>query len=66
MPDIIMCGNESCPLKMKCYRFTAIPTPDRQAYAFFSHKDGRCDAFWDNTGQRSRFDNHIADATKKV
>lgn len=23
MPDITKCGNENCPLKQKCYRWTA-------------------------------------------
>ena len=28
MPDITMCINKECPLRMKCYRFTAVPTPE--------------------------------------
>ena len=35
MPDISMCKNTTCPLRKECYRFTAIPTPYRQSYAFF-------------------------------
>ena len=54
--DIAMCGNESCSLKMKCYRFTAIPTPGRQSYCDYKPTDGKCDDFWDNAGRRSRFD----------
>lgn len=25
MPDISMCGNNQCPLRYRCYRFTAKP-----------------------------------------
>lgn len=55
--DITMCGNEKCPLKMKCYRYTAVPTPGWQSFADYAPgKDGKCDRFWDNAGRRSRFD----------
>lgn len=32
MPDIAMCGDRTCPERMKCYRYRAIPTPHRQSY----------------------------------
>jgi hypothetical protein len=32
MPDITMCTGEGCPLRKTCYRYTATPTPRRQAY----------------------------------
>jgi len=32
MPDITMCQGLDCPLKKKCHRFTATPTPERQSY----------------------------------
>lgn len=49
MPDISMCANEACPLKNKCYRYTATPTMYRQAYADFAPDDkGECDYFWEN------------------
>ena len=32
MPDISMCKGGSCPKKQDCYRYRAIPTPQRQAY----------------------------------
>lgn len=56
MPDISMCFNEKCPLKMKCYRFTAIPNTPYQTCTIFIPANGKCDGFWDNTGRRSRFD----------
>lgn len=56
MPDITMCLNKDCLLRMKCYRFTAMPTPDWQSYAEYKPVNGECDRFWDNKGRRSRFD----------
>jgi hypothetical protein len=32
MPDITMCKGEDCSVKEQCYRFTAHPTTDWQAY----------------------------------
>ena len=53
MPDISMCQGGDCPMKEKCYRFTATPTPGRQAYISVPYKtddDGNvtCD-FYDPT-----------------
>jgi len=49
MPDISMCQNEECPLKKKCYRFTATPSPLLQTYAYFKpDEDGKCEYFWNN------------------
>lgn len=35
MPDIDMCTNSLCPLRDKCYRYRAHPTPHGQSYARF-------------------------------
>ena len=51
MPDITMCMNDDCSKKEKCYRYTAIPTPNWQSYSKFEEKD--CNSFWDNTGKRN-------------
>lgn len=49
MPDISMCDGKNCPVRDKCYRFTATPTPRRQTFATYPRKpDGSCEAFWDN------------------
>lgn len=53
MPDIAMCkgtdGVRSCPLLHLCHRYTATPTPRRQAYVQFPlADDGTCSMFWDN------------------
>lgn len=48
MPDITMCEGRGCPMKNKCYRFTAKPS-DYQS--FFMHEPvtaaGTCDYFWE-------------------
>ena len=47
MPDISMCQNEECPLRKKCYRYTATPNEHLQAYGWFKpDKEGKCEAFW--------------------
>ena len=51
MPDITMCPGKDCPLKERCYRFRATPTPWRQSYfvapPFKETTDGpQCKYFW--------------------
>ena len=54
MADITMCNDKQCPLKDKCYRFTAPANPYRQSYFYNlkeTTKDGgtdKCPHFWDN------------------
>jgi hypothetical protein len=49
MPDISMCQNEGCPLKKKCYRYTATPSVGLQTYGWFKpDEEGKCDYYWDN------------------
>ncbi len=38
MPDISMCQNEKCKLKMECYRYMAKPS-GRQSYADFDEQN---------------------------
>jgi hypothetical protein len=48
MPDITMCKGTDCPLKDRCYRAQAKPTPRRQSYFVTPpFRNGRCDHFWD-------------------
>lgn len=51
MADITMCENEACPIKRKCYRYTAIES-SYQYYSLFKptvdNGSVRCHAFWDN------------------
>lgn len=49
MADIAMCKNETCPNKLSCYRFRAIPGK-AQYYEEFKHENGRCEFFWYVTG----------------
>ena len=31
MPDISMCCTVTCPKRAECYRYRAVPTPDKQS-----------------------------------
>lgn len=55
MPDISMCDNKQCPLRFKCYRFTATPNPYRQSFGNFEYdeKKEKCEYFWDNKEYRN-------------
>jgi len=44
MPDISMCTNKKCKIRLTCYRFTAIPYKHLQSYAEFKAKD--CEYYW--------------------
>ncbi len=49
--DITMCSGQGCPIKEKCYRFTAKPSEFRQSYFLdtpIKIKDGvaKCDHYW--------------------
>ena len=56
MPDICMCNYKECPLKDKCYRYTATPWKLGQTcfsdhpYKIVETKEGKkyftCDMFW--------------------
>lgn len=55
MPDISMCTNDRCPIKVGCYRFTAIPGVMLQSYSSWEFKivNGNhitCDGYWNNDG----------------
>lgn len=63
MPDITMCSGIDCPMKDKCYRFTAIPR-DRQSWmappfyyprnaAGIQTPNPKCREFIDNKGKRN-------------
>jgi hypothetical protein len=42
MSDISMCQNEKCKLKIKCYRYMAVPS-SWQTYADFNEEN--CESF---------------------
>ena len=35
MPDLAMCGNSTCSVRHKCYRYLAEPNPQHQVWANF-------------------------------
>jgi len=50
MADISMCSGKDCPLKDKCYRYTA---PQSEYQSWFTNppikeEDKTCEYFWDN------------------
>jgi hypothetical protein len=57
MADITMCvgadekRNLICPMRDKCYRFTAKSNEYRQSYfVVVPYEDPECAEFWDNKG----------------
>lgn len=52
MPDIAKCEGTGCPVKEKCYRFTAKDSEFRQSYFIEPpYKDGKCDHYWGENAQ---------------
>ena len=58
MADITMCKgadekrNLVCPMRDKCYRFTAKSNEHRQSYfVVVPYEDPECNEFWDNTNE---------------
>jgi hypothetical protein len=55
MADITMCHGNDCPLKTKCYRYTAYASEYWQSiFTEVPYKDGDCQHYWDNNGKRNR------------
>lgn len=47
-PDICMCQDDNCHIRLRCYRFLAKPNEHSQSYFTGSpRKVGECDKFWD-------------------
>ena len=50
MPDITMCKGEQCPMKERCYRFTATPSNYQSWFAEVPFmKSGNCNHHWPTT-----------------
>jgi hypothetical protein len=68
MADITMCSGLNCPLKEKCYRFTAIENQFRQSY--FQHPPydvsrENCSLFWEDTEYRkAHMTKHLEEPSK--
>lgn len=45
------CKGENCPIKNKCYRYTAkgIKNKERQTWTGHFYVRGQCQGFWDNS-----------------
>lgn len=52
MADISKCTGEGCPIKEKCYRYTA-PTSIWQSYLDIKYEEN-CDYYWPNIAQKER------------
>lgn len=55
MADISKCSGKDCPLKTKCYRYTAPSNEDRQAYIREQYREGNCEYFWNNVEHNVSF-----------
>lgn len=56
MADITKCLNDGCPVRNKCYRFTAPSNEYAQAVSMFDYKvverKVHCDHFWLNSSDK--------------
>lgn len=64
MTDITKCTGHNCPVKLKCYRFTA-PSSEYQSYFSeppISVEDGKlkCDHYWGDNDPFEQLNNLIA------
>ncbi len=54
MADISKCNNQSCTLRRKCYRFTALSSDFWQSWSSWTPTKDKnkwhCEGFWDNKG----------------
>ena len=49
MADISKCDDNLCPVKDRCYRWTAKANPHWQSYIRTQHKGKHgCDYYWEN------------------
>lgn len=49
MPDMTMCDGHGCPLKDKCYRYTAFASSYQSWFLQAPiNEDGTCDYFWND------------------
>lgn len=55
MADITMCPGTGCPLKDKCYRYTATPSELQSIFMVPPYKHGElCAQFWDNKDYKQK------------
>ena len=46
MADITMCNGKNCPLRKKCYRYTATPGHWQSYFTETPIKNGECEYYW--------------------
>jgi hypothetical protein len=63
MADITMCRGKDCPIKEKCYKFTA---PKGVWQSYYTETPGKmedgkfvCNKYWDNSEENGRDNNEI-------
>ena len=61
MSDITKCKGTNCPLKEKCYRFTATESYYQSYFVEVPFKDNECEMFWGN--QSESIFNQLKDIT---
>lgn len=54
MPDISLCLNTECPLRLLCYRYTARHSK-YQSFADFKNDGNKCESFLPNYGLKNKF-----------
>jgi hypothetical protein len=52
MADITKCKGQGCPVKEKCYRYTAKESMYQSYFSELPIKDNKCDMFW---GENSEY-----------
>lgn len=62
MTDITKCHGVGCPIKEKCYRYTAKADEYQSYFVNSPIKDGKCDMYW---GARVH-NEHIAGSNYKI
>jgi hypothetical protein len=62
MADITKCKGDGCPIKEKCYRFTAIADEYQSYFGNPPIKDGKCDMYWEARVHQQ----HIAGSNYKI
>ena len=48
MSDISKCSGKDCPLKERCYRYTAKSDKYMQSYIAPKYEDGECENYWES------------------
>ena len=61
MADITMCSWEGCPMKEKCYRFTAPRCEYQTVFIDVPIKDWKCEYLWEREDNMVDTDDDLSD-----